>query len=68
MAYSKAKFKSSGDKTSLFLIIRDGKCIRQMFYYLDVFVAFGYTHFNQPKQFHWYPKLYEDIVQYFPPN
>jgi hypothetical protein len=39
-----------------------------MFTYTDFIMGFIQTHFNEPNQFHGYPKLYQNIVQYFPPN
>jgi hypothetical protein len=33
-----------------------------------LYTTFVQTYFNQPEQFQGYPKLYENIVQYFLPN
>jgi hypothetical protein len=42
--------------------------IRQMFKYMKFTLGFVKAYFNQHKQVHVYSRLYENIVQYFPPN
>jgi hypothetical protein len=69
MAYSKTKLKSSDDRASpCFRPFWIEKTIRQMFTYMDFTICFIQTHFNEPENFHGHPKLYENIVQFFPPH
>jgi hypothetical protein len=68
MAYSKAKLKTVVIKHLLLLDQFGYENYQTNFTYTDFNIRFVKTHFNQPNQFHGYLKLYENIVQHFPPN
>jgi hypothetical protein len=70
MAYSKEKLKSSDDRASLcFRPFQIGKLSDK---YLPIqtliYVSFKHILCNKPDWFHGYPKLYENVVHYFPPE